>query len=73
MTAFADRFPAFADLGDAELLELIEETNTARALAARDRIAEADACFEAAAVRLGIETEIETLTEAVLNGEIGDQ
>lgn len=71
-SAFAARFPAFASLTAGQLLELVEEINTARALAARDRIEEADAVHAAVCFRLGIAEEIEPLTTAVLNGEIGD-
>ncbi|GAB3646020.1 hypothetical protein [Glycomyces tarimensis] len=63
--AFNADFPAFAALGAAELLELIEETNTALAEAARGRIAAADARFEAVCARLGITDEIEPLARAV--------
>lgn len=72
MRRLADRFPAFAALDAAGLLELIEETNTARALAARGEIEAADACFNAAAARLGITAEAGPLAAAVITGEIGD-
>ena len=70
--AFAAAFPAFAALDTDQLLELVEETNTARALAARGAEAAADECFTAVVTRLGIGAEVDHLTAAALCGEIGD-
>ncbi|MCH7230198.1 hypothetical protein L0U85_04880 [Glycomyces sp. L485] len=72
MRAFATDFPAFAALGESELLELIEENNTALAEAARGLVDAAEARFGSVCIRLGIADEVEPLTAALL-GEIGDQ
>lgn len=61
-TTFARDFPAFAGLDVDQLLELVEETNIARALAARGEFAAADACFDAMVARLGIGAEVAALT-----------
>lgn len=56
------RRPVFAGLDADQLLELIEETNTARVLAARGEIAAADACFAAVVARLDIVADVDYLT-----------
>ena len=70
--ALARAFPAFAALTADQLLELIEETNIARALAAREEWDAADACFTAVADRLGIASEVDAFTAAALRGENGE-
>ena len=70
--AAARTFPAFAALTTDQLLELVEETNVVRALAARGEHDEAEAHFQTVAARLGIAAEIEALTAAAMRGEIGD-
>jgi hypothetical protein len=69
--AYARAFPAFAALTTDQLLEVIEETNVVRALAARGEHDAAEAHFRAVVTRLGIAAEVDHLTAAAL-GEIGD-
>jgi hypothetical protein len=71
--AYARAFPAFAALTTDQLLEVIEETNVARALAARGEHEAAEAHFRTVVTRLGIAAEVDHLTAAALRGEIGDQ
>jgi len=64
--AFARAFPAYAALTDDQLVELIEETSTALALLARGEDEAAEVIFTAAAIRLGIASEVDRLSAHLL-------